>query len=100
MILLLVSSSTMYFAERQAQPEAFSSIPEAMWWGVVTLTTVGYRSVYPVTPTGRFFGAVIAFLGVGLFALPASILASGFVEDDAEQRREYEYCPHCGGELE
>ena len=92
-VLLLIASSLMYFAERHAQPEAFSSIPEALWWGVVTLTTVGYGDVYPVTPIGRLLGSVIAVLGVGLVALPASILASGFIE---EEERTDGICPHCG----
>lgn len=96
-LLLLVASSLMYAAEHGAQPEAFSSIPAALWWGVVTLTTVGYGDVYPVTPLGRALGAVIAVLGIGLFALPASILASGFVEDDANERGN---CPNCGENLE
>lgn len=96
-ILLLVSSSLMYFAERGAQPDAFSSIPAALWWGVVTLTTVGYGDVYPITPLGRLLGAVIAILGVGLVALPASILASGFVE---EEERAGGVCPHCGSFVE
>lgn len=92
-ILLVVASSLMYFAERGAQPEAFSSIPEALWWGVITLTTVGYGDVYPVTAIGRALGTVISVLGVGLVALPAGILASGFVE---EENRTDGLCPHCG----
>lgn len=93
LLLLVFSSSVMYYAEHQAQPEAFSSIPAALWWGVVTLTTVGYGDVYPVTPLGKLLGAVIALLGVGLVALPASILASGFIEEASADDRE---CPHCG----
>ncbi|MBW4647856.1 MAG: ion transporter [Kastovskya adunca ATA6-11-RM4] len=77
-ILLIFASSVMFFAEGEAQPEAFPSIPAAMWWGVVTLTTVGYGDVYPTTPIGKLFGAVLAFIGIGLFALPAGIIASGF----------------------
>ena len=96
-VLLLVASSLMYFAEHGAQPEAFSSIPAALWWGVVTLTTVGYGDVYPVTPVGQLLGGIIAALGVGLFALPASVLASGFIED---REREQKHCPHCGELLE
>lgn len=96
-ILLLASSSLMYFVEHAAQPEKFSSIPAALWWGVATLTTVGYGDVYPITPLGKFLGAIIAALGVGLFALPASILASGFIEN---ARREVTRCPHCEEELD
>ncbi|MGB8953401.1 MAG: ion transporter [Candidatus Aminicenantales bacterium] len=73
-ILLILSSSLIYYAERDAQPESFSSIPASVWWSVVTLTTVGYGDVYPMTSTGKLFGAVISFLGIGLFALPAGIL--------------------------
>lgn len=90
-LLLVVASSLMYFVERDAQPETFSSIPATLWWGVVTLTTVGYGNVYPVTTAGKLLGGVVAVLGVGLFALPASILASGFIEEGSEPRR----CPHC-----
>lgn len=100
-ILLAVASSIIYFAEHEAQPEAFSSIPEAMWWGTITLTTVGYGDVYPVTLLGRILGAILAILGIGLFALPAGILASGFSEElearkAKKQERKTQICPHCG----
>jgi voltage-gated potassium channel len=98
LLLLTVASSLMYFAENEAQPEAFSSIPEAMWWGIITLTTVGYGDVTPVTALGKVLGAVVAILGIGLFALPASILASGFIEEAT--REELRRCPHCGEELD
>ena len=104
-LLLLLASSIMYQLEHDAQPEAFSSIPATLWWGVVTLTTVGYGDVFPVTPLGKLFGAVVAVLGIGLFALPASILASGFVEaahpeEDRGADDGQNYCPHCGGRIE
>lgn len=95
-ILLLVASGGMYFAERNAQPDAFSSIPAALWWGVVTLTTVGYGDVTPVTPLGQVLGAVVAVMGIGIFALPASILASGFIE---AARGQTVRCPHCREEI-
>lgn len=95
-ILLLVASSAMYTIEHQAQPEAFSSIPTTLWWGVVTLTTVGYGDVHPITPLGQFFGAIVAMLGIGLFALPASILASGFIQVAHDEQYE---CPHCHEEI-
>ena len=85
-LLLIIFSSLMYFIEKEAQPEAFSSIPEAMWWGIITLTTVGYGDVYPITSLGKILGALIAFLGIGMFALPAGILGSGLVE--AIQKKE------------
>ena len=94
LILLVIASSLMYFVEHDKQPEAFSSIPASMWWGVMTLTTVGYGDVYPITSIGRFLGMLIAVLGIGLFALPAAILSSGFVV--TVQEREGRMCPHCG----
>jgi len=100
MILLVVSSSLMYQAEHAAQPKAFSSIPAAMWWGIVTLATVGYGDVYPITLWGRFIGSIVVILGIGLFALPTGVLASGFAEVLArrkeEQKMEKLRCPHCG----
>jgi voltage-gated potassium channel len=84
LILLTLTSGAMYYFENPVQPEAFSSIPAAMWWGTAALTTVGYGDVYPVTVGGRILGAVTAILGIGFFALPAGILASGF--SDAMQR--------------
>ncbi len=64
--LLLIASTLMYYVENESQPENFSSIPEAMWWGIETLTTVGYGDIYPVTPLGQFLGGVIAIIGIEL----------------------------------
>ena len=89
----------MYLVENQAQPEAFSSIPEAMWWGVATLTTVGYGDIYPVTPLGKVLGAVICLLGIGLVALPTGILSSGFVEEIQKRKEKNMVCPHCGKDI-
>ena len=100
LILLVISSSVLYSVEHEAQPEVFSSIPAAMWWGVATLTTVGYGDVYPITPIGKFFGAIIAILGIGMFALPAGVLASGFAEEIQRKREEQRICPHCGKDIE
>jgi voltage-gated potassium channel len=90
----------MYFVERSAQPDKFSSIPAAMWWGVATMTTVGYGDVIPVTVTGKVLGSIIALLGIGLFAMPAGILASGFAEELQTRRGQKKKCPHCGREIE
>jgi voltage-gated potassium channel len=96
--LLLVTSALMYELEHEAQPHAFSSIPATMWWAVASLTTVGYGDIYPITPLGKLLAAVSAVLGVGLVALPAGILASGFSsQTEAEHSSEHSaVCPHCG----
>ena len=78
LVLLIFASTLMYYVEHEAQPDNFPSIPATMWWGVATLTTVGYGDVYPITALGKVLGAVIAILGVGVFALPAGIIAAGF----------------------
>jgi voltage-gated potassium channel len=95
LVLLVLSSSSMYFLENGAQPEAFSSIPASMWWAMATLTTVGYGDVIPVTPLGKMVGAFIAVLGIGIFALPAGILAGAFA-DEIRKQRAATVCPHCG----
>ncbi|GHU67049.1 hypothetical protein FACS189413_01130 [Bacteroidia bacterium] len=99
--LIIVASSFMYFAENQAQPDKYSSIPATMWWCVTTLTTVGYGDVFPITVIGKFLTAFIAILGIGMFALPAGILASGFSDEFQKRKnKENHICPHCGKEIE
>ncbi|MDD2889392.1 MAG: ion transporter [bacterium] len=100
LILLIVASSLMYFVECDAQPKIFSSIPAAMWWGVTTLTTVGYGDIYPITHIGKFIGAIIALLGIGMFALPTGIIGSGFIEEVHKKREETRKCPHCGKDID
>ncbi|MBL8236100.1 MAG: ion transporter [Bryobacterales bacterium] len=85
--LVVISSTFMYAVEHDAQPVAFSSIPAAMWWGIVTMTTVGYGDVFPVTTAGKVVAGISVLLGVGLFALPAGILASGFSEEMQKHRK-------------
>jgi voltage-gated potassium channel len=88
MIALLVFQSAMvYYFERDAQPDKFGSIPEALWWGIVTLTTVGYGDVTPVTLAGKIAGGLTAVIGVCMFAIPVGIIASAFIE--AVRRREF-----------
>ena len=89
-ILLVLASSGIYLIEQDVQPEAFGSIPSSMWWAMVTLTTVGYGDVTPVTPLGKFFGALVALIGIGMVALPTGILASGFANAFRRRRISYE----------
>ena len=104
-ILLVFASSLMYYVENSAQPDVFSSIPASMWWGIATLTTVGYGDVYPITFAGKLLGSIIAVLGIGMVALPAGILGSAFMEEIGDKRDKEQgnnnknYCPHCGGKL-
>jgi voltage-gated potassium channel len=80
-ITLHLSATAIYFVEGQVQPDKFSSIPEAMWWALTTLTTVGYGDVVPVTPWGRVIGAVVMVAGIGIFVLWTGLFASSFVDE-------------------
>lgn len=95
LFVLVILSSIMFYIERGAQPEAFSSIPATMWWGVSTLTTVGYGDIVPITTWGKFLGGMFSIIGIGLFALPAGILSSGFYELMHKPETVLK-CPHCG----
>ena len=88
-IMLILASSGIYLFEKDSQPEKFGSIPQAMWWSIVTLTTVGYGDVYPITTLGKIFGSVIIILGIGTVALPSGILASAFSEHTRRSQSKY-----------
>ena len=79
-MLMVASSLCMYSIEHNAQPEAFQNAFSGIWWSVSTLLTVGYGDIYPVTTLGKFMAIVIAFLGVGMVAVPTGIISAGFVE--------------------
>ena len=93
--MLVFASGVIYFIENKAQPDAFSSIPAAMWWAVSTMTTVGYGDVYPVTTLGKIFGGFISILGLGTFGLPVGIIAYGFIEELQKPKTRPMNCPHC-----
>lgn len=107
LVLLVLASALEFLAENQAQPTKFSSVIATLWWGVETLATIGYGDMVPITPAGKLLAGFVALLGIGLFALPAGILASGFVE--ALHKTENEktekgsqksnICPHCGKDI-
>lgn len=86
-LTVLISASLLYWAEADAQPDKFGSIPRALWWSIVTLTTVGYGDTYPVTALGRSFAAVIAVAGVMVIAIPTGIFAASF-SDGLQRYRE------------
>lgn len=79
--LLIICSTIVYHLEHDAQPDKFSSIPAAMWWGLATLTTVGYGDVVPITPLGKLLGGAMMIFGLGMFAIPVGIVASAFSRD-------------------
>jgi voltage-gated potassium channel len=84
LIVLFLSSAAMFLIERHAQPKAFNSLPQALWWAVVTLTTTGYGDKVPITDLGRLLGGIVMIFGIATFGLSTGILATGFA---AETRR-------------
>jgi voltage-gated potassium channel len=90
----------MYYVESAAQPDVFTSIPAAMWWGISALTTVGYGDIAPITPLGKLLGGIIQLLGIAVFALPAGIIAAGYDEESRRRRSESGVCHTCGQALD
>lgn len=80
MTMMFFSAAGMYYIEGDAQPKQFSSIPATMWWAIMTLTTIGYGDVFPITPLGKFFAAVIATCGISVFAMPMAIITAAILD--------------------
>lgn len=89
LILIFIASTGIYFFERETQPDSFGSIPQSMWWAIVTLTTLGYGDVVPATLSGRIFAALIAVFSIGTVALPAGMLASRFYEELKTRQKDF-----------
>ncbi len=89
LMMLVIAAGGIYLLENELQPETFGSMPNSMWWAIVTLTTVGYGDVVPITTMGKIFAGLIGLIGIGMIALPAAILASGFAENIQGRKREY-----------
>ncbi|MDE6733683.1 MAG: ion transporter [Oscillospiraceae bacterium] len=113
--LMLISAVLMYDAEHEAQPEVFENAFSGLWWAIVTVTTVGYGDVHPITVIGRVMGSIIAILGIALIAVPTGIITAGFSEQITRQNAEREaaeksnakeaedekkFCPYCGHKLD
>ena len=86
-LAILFSASAIYYLEHEAQPNKFSSITESVWWATVSLATVGYGDVYPVTPGGKIFASIISLIGIGIVAIPTGIISASFVEEIHSMRR-------------
>jgi len=81
LLCILFSASAIYFLENEAQPEVFSSITASLWWATVSLATVGYGDVVPVTTWGKIFAGIISLIGIGIVAIPTGIISASFVEE-------------------
>lgn len=89
-ILLVIASLLIYYFEHPAQPEVFQNAFSGMWWAIVTLTTVGYGDIYPITASGKVLSALVSVLGIGFVAIPTGIISSGFVENIDRRRHRLE----------
>ena len=87
-VILIISCVMMFYAEHDAQPEVFSTISNTLWWGVTTLTTVGYGDMYPVTLVGRLIAAILSMLGIGVFAIPSGLIGGAFIDEIRQEREE------------
>lgn len=97
LFLIIIAACLVYVAEHKAQPQKFSSIPAAIWWAVITVTSVGYGDIVPITPAGKIMTSIISLMGLAVFALPAGIITSGFLDEMRKPRKSKgDYCPHCG----
>jgi voltage-gated potassium channel len=95
--LIVIAACLMYFAEHTAQPDKFRSIPDTLYWSVVTLTTTGYGDIYPITGIGKILTGILLLVGVAFFALPAGIITAGFLEESRKHKHHRVIrCPHCG----
>ncbi|AJI46778.1 ion transporter [Francisella philomiragia] len=85
-VILIISCILMFYAEHEAQPQVFSSISNTLWWGVITLTTVGYGDMYPITLLGRLIAAIVSMLGIGVFAIPSGLIGGAFIDEIRQER--------------
>lgn len=111
-IIMIIASFIMFYAEHDTQPKAFPNVLGCFWWAIVTMTTIGYGDVFPVTYMGKIVGSTMALLGIGLVAMPTGIISAGFLEkinerqEKEKQKKEKpeedkkHYCPYCGHKLD
>lgn len=104
-VLMLISSTLIYFFEHDAQPEVFQNAFSGLWWAIATLTTVGYGDIYPITAMGKLLSSFIAILGIGIVAVPTGIISAGFMQDLSKNKEsnhkddDIKYCPYCGKKI-
>lgn len=108
LVAVFMTAGAIYVVEHGEPDTRFTSIPHAMWWSVVTITTIGYGDMVPATAVGKLIGGFVSFVGICAVALPVGIVSSGFIEEVGRRSRaaaiararEPKTCPHCGGDLD
>lgn len=97
-VITLITAILIHFAENEAQPDKFPNVIASLWWAIITLTTVGYGDIYPITHLGKLIAGTTSILSIGFLALPAGIITSGFIEK-VQQAKLPDKCPHCGEKI-
>lgn len=101
MLMMLITTyclaALLYLVEHSAQPDKFSSIPETLWWAVVTLTTIGYGDIAPITSLGKALAGIVILVGIGIFALPTAIMTAAILDAGTDRSS---HCPHCGNKVD
>jgi voltage-gated potassium channel len=99
-MLMVLSSSTLYYLEYPVQPKVFSSIPASMWWSIATITTLGYGDMFPISVLGKILAGITAVCGISLFALPAGIMGAAFLDHIKDKKEAPKFCSNCGSKHE
>jgi voltage-gated potassium channel len=86
-VVVVFAGILMYYAEHETQPEVFTNMSQSIWWAVATLTTIGYGDIYPVTALGKIIASSLAFVGVGLVAIPAGLISAAYVDEINSQKK-------------
>lgn len=86
-VAVVFAGILMYYAENEAQPDVFSNMGQSIWWAVATLTTIGYGDIYPVTAIGKLIASSLAFVGIGLVAIPAGLISAAYVEEVNKKKK-------------
>ena len=86
-VVVVFAGILMYYAEHETQPEVFNNMSQSIWWAVATLTTIGYGDIYPITAMGKIIASSLAFVGVGLVAIPAGLISAAYVEEINNQKK-------------
>ncbi|TFG20250.1 MAG: hypothetical protein EU529_15225, partial [Promethearchaeota archaeon] len=100
LVIMFVAAIFLYIAEHKAQPEKFRTFFNALYWAGITLFTIGFGDLIPITPMGKIIAIIVSLLGITIFLLPASVIASGFIDETQERYPHYDFCPNCNVEFE
>ena len=103
MLITLISSVLVYNIEKEVQPEVFSNVFSSMWWAIITVTSIGYGDIYPITPMGRLIGGIVGVVGVISVAILTGVISAGFIEISNKKKKsdkdKRHFCPYCGKKI-